>query len=67
MKRLFIYKCQNSDAKKVNWSLARSHLVMQVFASLLNILAPPADTPLAVLAACRVSELCLEARVNVFG
>jgi hypothetical protein len=40
------------------------HLVMQLFASLPNILAPPPDTPLAVSS---VSELCIETCVNVVG
>jgi hypothetical protein len=64
MKKLFVQQCQNSDAKKANWWPAGSHLVMQVFGSLPNILAPPPDAPPAVRS---VSELCLEMYVNVFG
>jgi hypothetical protein len=64
MKRLFVQKCQNSDVKKVNWSPARPHLVMQVLVSLLNMLAPPRNAPLAVSS---VSGLGLEKYVNVFG
>jgi hypothetical protein len=64
MKRLSVQQCQNSDVKKVNWWPAGSHLVMQVFASLPNILAPPPDPPLA---ASRVSERCLKPCMNVFG
>jgi hypothetical protein len=37
---------------------------MQVFPSLLNILAPPPAAPLAVSS---VSELCLDRCVNAFG
>jgi hypothetical protein len=40
---------------------------MQIFASLPNILVSPLDTPLVVLAARSVSELCLETYVNIFG
>jgi hypothetical protein len=61
---LFVEQCQNSDATKVNGRPAGSHLVMQVFASLPNILEPPPDAPLAVSG---VSELCFETCVNVFG
>jgi hypothetical protein len=67
MKRLFVQQCQNSDVKKINWWPARSHLVVQVFASLPNILGAPPDAPLALLAASSVSELCLETCVNVLG
>jgi hypothetical protein len=67
MKKLFVQQRQNSDVKKVNWWLAGSHLVMQFFASLPNILIPPPDASLAVLAVNNVSELCLETCVNVFG
>jgi hypothetical protein len=41
MKRLFVQQCQNSDGTKVNWWPAGSHLVMQIFAALPGILAPP--------------------------
>jgi hypothetical protein len=64
MKRLFVHQCQKSDVKKVNWWAARSHLVMQIFASLPSRLALPPEAPLA---ARSVSELCLETCVNVFG
>jgi hypothetical protein len=64
MKRLSVRQCQNSDVKKVNGWPAGSHLVIQAFTSLPNILAPPLNAPLAV---CSVSELCLEMYVNVFG
>jgi hypothetical protein len=64
MKTLFVQQCQNSDIKKVSWWPAGSHLGMQVFASLPNILASPPDAPLAVNS---VSELCFETDVNVFG
>jgi hypothetical protein len=67
MKRLFFKQCQNSDVKKVNWWSARLHFVMQIFASLPTMLAPPLDAPLAVLTVHSVSELCLETCVNVFG
>jgi hypothetical protein len=50
--------------QEVNWCPAGSHLVMQVFASVTNILAPLRDAPLAVNS---VSELCLETCVNVAG
>jgi hypothetical protein len=63
MKMLLVQQCQNSDVKKVNWRPAGSHLVMQVFTPLPNILAPPLD---ALLAVSSVSELCLEMCVNVF-
>jgi hypothetical protein len=43
---------------------AGPHFVMQVFASLPNILVPPLD---ALLAVSRVSELCLETCMNLFG
>jgi hypothetical protein len=62
--RLFVQQCQNSDVKKVNWWPPRSRFVIQVFASLPNILAPPPDAPLTVSS---LSELCLETYVNVFG
>jgi hypothetical protein len=39
---------------------------MQAFATLPNILAPPPDRPLALLAANGVSEMFLEAYTNVF-
>jgi hypothetical protein len=39
---------------------------MQIFASLPNILVPPPDAPLAVLAVSSVSEMCLETSVNIF-
>jgi hypothetical protein len=58
-----VQQCHNSDVKEINWWPAESHLVMQIFAFLLNILAPPPDAPLA---ANSVSELCLETCVNVF-
>jgi hypothetical protein len=64
MKKLFIEQSQNSDVNKINWWPAGSHLVVQVFVSLRNILAPPPDAPLAVSS---VSELCLETCMNVFG
>jgi hypothetical protein len=64
MKKLFVQQGQNSDVKKVHWWPAGSHLVMPVFVSLLKILTPPPDTPLAVSSA---SELCLEMCVTVFG
>jgi hypothetical protein len=64
MERLFVQQRQNSDVKKVNWWPAGSRLVMQVLASLPNILAPPSDAPLVVSS---ISELCLETSVNVFG
>jgi hypothetical protein len=66
-KRLFVQQCQNSDAKKVNWWPAGSYLVIQVFASLPNMLEPLLDALLAVLASNRVFELFLETCVNVFG
>jgi hypothetical protein len=59
-----VQQCQNSDVKKVNWWPAGSHLIMPIFVSLPNILAPPSHTPLAVSS---VSELCIEKCVNVFG
>jgi hypothetical protein len=55
MQRLFVQQCQNLDFMKVSWWPAGSHLVMRVFASLPNILAPPADAPLAVV----VSQNCV--------
>jgi hypothetical protein len=64
MKTLFVQQYQNSNVTKVNWWPAGSHIVMQILASLPNILAPPPDAPLAVSS---VSELCLETCVNVFG
>jgi hypothetical protein len=67
MKVLFVQWFPNSDVKTVNWRPAGSHLFMQVFASLPNILAPPSDDPLAVLTVSSVSELCFERCVNVFG
>jgi hypothetical protein len=63
MRRPFGQQCQNSDVKKVIWWPARSHLVMQVFASLINILAPSPDAPLAVSS---ISELDIEMCVHVF-
>jgi hypothetical protein len=67
MKRSLVQQCQNSDIKKVNRWHSGSHLVMQVFGSLPNILAPPPDAPLAVVAVSSFSELCLETCVNDFG
>jgi hypothetical protein len=64
MKMLFVQQCQNSEVKKVNWRPAGSHTVMQIFASLTNILASRPDAPLAVSS---VSELCVEICANVFG
>jgi hypothetical protein len=67
MKRLFVPQYQNSDVKKVNWRPPEPHFVMQIFAFLPNILAPPPHAPLAILAVSSVSELSLETWVNVFG
>jgi hypothetical protein len=64
MKKVFVQQFQNSDIKKISWWPAGSHFVMQIFASLPNILPAPPDAPLAVSS---VSELCLETCVNVFG
>jgi hypothetical protein len=64
MKRAFVQQFQNSYVKKVNWSPARSHFVMQVFASLSNRRTPPPHAPLAV---SNVPELRLETCANVFG
>jgi hypothetical protein len=64
MKRLLVQQYQNSDVKKIIWWPAESYLIVQVFASLSNRLAPPPDAPLAVGG---VSELCLETCVNAFG
>jgi hypothetical protein len=64
MKRLFVRQCQNLDVKKINWWPARSHPVMQAFASLPSLLPPPPDSPFAVSS---VSELCLEMGLNIFG
>jgi hypothetical protein len=62
--KLFVQQCQNSDIKKVNSWPSESHLVIQVFASLPNILVPRPNAPLALSGN---SELCLETPVNVFG
>jgi hypothetical protein len=71
MKTLFVRQCRNSDVKKLNWWPVRSNLVMQVFASLPNILvlSPNAlpDALLAVAAVGGASKLCLERCVNFFG
>jgi hypothetical protein len=70
IKRLFVQQCENSDvekSKKVNRWPAGLHLVMQVFASLPKIPAPPPDTLLPVLAAGSFSELRLETCANAFG
>jgi hypothetical protein len=61
---MFPQELQNLDVKKFNRWPAGSHLVMQVFASLPNILKPLPNAPLAISS---VSELHLEMRVNVFG
>jgi hypothetical protein len=64
MNRLFVQQCQNSDVEKVNWWPAGLHLVMQIFPSLPNMLAPPPD---ASLAENSVSELWFEPCLNIFG
>jgi hypothetical protein len=64
MEELFVRQRQNSDVKELDWRTARSHLVVEVFASSPNIFSPPSNTTPAV----RIfSKLRLKPGMNVFG
>jgi hypothetical protein len=64
MKGLFAQKRQNSDVKEVEWRLAVSHIVVYVFASLPNILAPQPGTRRTVSV---LPKVCFKPWANVIG